>query len=140
MKAQKMNRAPENYYAVLGVAPTASQKEIAHAFRALMRTRHPDVDAAATAPTSNEVLGIMRAFSVLKDPRKRAEYDRSGHGRPTGGRPVRPAAEVVPVSDGPLDIPVNRKPAPTPLFRITPVTWEQGPWTGLGKVKRRRTT
>lgn len=164
-----MSSVAEDYYAVLGVAPTATQKEISRAFRTLMRTRHPDVDAAAATPTSSEVLGIMRAFSILKDPKKRAEYDktardrigrdrpghaRAGHDRPGHDRagsdgagtgqsssegPVRRPKDV-PVRHGPLDIPVHRKPAPSPLFRVTPVRWEQGPWTGLGEVKRRRTT
>lgn len=133
-----MKRAADDYYAVLGVAPTASQKEISRAFRTLMRTRHPDVGTAAAAPTSSEVLAIMRAFSVLKDPRKRAEYDRAEYdhaGRNTG-KAAASAAQDVPVRQVP-DIPLRRNPDPQPLFRITPVRWEQGPW--IGAVKQRRT-
>jgi curved DNA-binding protein CbpA len=160
-----MGSIPEDYYAVLGVPTSATQKEISRAFRTLMRTRHPDVDAAAATPTSSEVLGIMRAFSVLKDPKKRAEYDRAGRVRPGYERagsdrsgtasaradsartgqsssegPAHRVPKDVPVQHGPLDIPVHKKPAPSPLFRISPVKWEQGPWTGRGDAKRRRTT
>ena len=182
-----MSSAPDDYYAVLGVAPTATQKEISRAFRTLMRTRHPDVDAAAATPTSSEVLGIMRAFSVLKDPKKRADYDRGGRGRtrrpgregsgreasgreasgretsgreasgreatgretagqdgargqPAGERPVRRMPQDIPVRRVPRDVPPHTNAAPATAFRVTPVRWEQGPWTGHGEVKRRRTT
>jgi curved DNA-binding protein CbpA len=132
-----------------------------------MRTRHPDVDAAATTPTSSEVLGIMRAFSVLKDPKKRADYDRGGQGRtrrpgregsgreatgretsgqdgargqPVGERRVRRMPQDIPVRRVPRDVPPHTNAEPAPPFRVTPVRWEQGPWTGHGEVKRRRTT
>ena len=122
-----MSNEPADYYTVLGVADTATQQEIARAFRGLMRTRHPDVDAAPAAQTSAEVLAIMNAFGVLRDPRKRAEYDR----RQTRSRKEEPGSgQDIPVRYGPREEPVRRIPKPSPLLRATPVRWEEGPWAG----------
>jgi curved DNA-binding protein len=67
----------KDYYAVLGVPRTASQKEIKKAFRKLAREHHPDVkggDAAA----EQRFKAINEANAVLSDPDKRALYDRLG--------------------------------------------------------------
>lgn len=122
-----MSNEPADYYTVLGVADTATQQEISRAFRGLMRTRHPDVDASAAAPASAEVLAIMNAFGVLRDPRKRAEYDR----RQNRNRRKEPGSgQDIPVRYGPHEVPVRRIPKPSPLLRVTPVRWEEGPWAG----------
>lgn len=122
-----VSNEPSDYYTVLGVADTATQQEISRAFRGLMRTRHPDVDAAAAAPASAEVLAIMNAFRVLHDPRKRAEYDRR-HNR---NRKVEPrSGQDIPVRYRPREVPVRRIPKASPLLRVTPVRWEEGPWAG----------
>jgi DnaJ-class molecular chaperone len=159
-----MNNGPQDYYNVLGVADTATQQEISRAFRGLMRTRHPDVDASAAVPTSAEVLAIMHAFGVLRDPKKRAEYDRrqnenrnndnnrsgeqgrswgqghDGDQSVRGERPMRASGQEIPVRYGPRESPVRRAPRPSPLLRVTPVRWEQGPFAGPdGKTSRRST-
>lgn len=125
-----MSNEPADYYTVLGVADTATQQEISRAFRGLMRTRHPDVEAAAAAPASAEVLAIMNAFGVLRDPRKRAEYDRrqNSHRKNDTARSRDNSAQDVPVRYGPREVPVRRIPKPSPLLRVTPVRWEEGPW------------
>lgn len=65
-----------DYYAVLGVPRDASQDAVKKAFRAQARTLHPDVNkdpqAEARFKRANE------AYEVLKDPAKRAKYDRLG--------------------------------------------------------------
>ncbi len=64
-----------NHYELLGVAPSASADEIRRAFRSLARRHHPDTaDGASSASTMAD---INRAWSVLSDPVKRFEYDRS---------------------------------------------------------------
>ena len=129
-----MSNEPADYYTVLGVADTATQQEISRAFRGLMRTRHPDVDAAAAVPASAEVLAIMNAFGVLRDPRKRAEYDRrQNRNRKNDMTPSRDSSardRDIPVRHGPREVPVRRIPKPSPLLRVTPVRWEEGPWAG----------
>lgn len=98
-----MSTTQRDYYEVLGVPRTASQKEIKAAFRRLARKHHPDVnpdhpDAVSTFKEINE------AHEVLGDPEKRRKYDELGPrwreheaweraGRPAGG-PFGQAADV----------------------------------------------
>ncbi|MDX1663844.1 MAG: VWA domain-containing protein [Candidatus Promineifilaceae bacterium] len=61
-----------NYYAVLGVAPDASQEEIERAARRLGEQFPP----AARDPLVNVAYHqLARAYSVLSDPEQRAAYD-----------------------------------------------------------------
>jgi DnaJ-class molecular chaperone len=67
----------KDYYSTLGVAKTASEKEIKQAFRKLARKHHPDVnpgDKAAEAKFKE----INEAYEVLGDPEKRKKYDELG--------------------------------------------------------------
>ncbi|MEW1806273.1 J domain-containing protein [Pseudarthrobacter sp. NPDC080039] len=125
-----MNEVPD-YYAILGVGREATRQEISHAYRALMRSHHPDMDGGQaymdTEPKADgpagkgkpgygdELLRIMKAFNVLRDPSRRADYDR----RLAAAEPT-----VIPV----------RKVRSTgghsgPPIRVTPVRWESGPWS-----------
>ena len=100
-----------DYYAALRVKPRATQQEISRAYRTLMRTHHPDVDGGGAVDggpvdggtvdvgavdreaKANELLMIMQAFAVLRDPARREAYDRS-----IPGQKERPAApQNVPV-------------------------------------------
>ncbi|MHC4092293.1 MAG: DnaJ domain-containing protein [Planctomycetota bacterium] len=66
-----------DYYEVLGVTRSASADEIKRAYRRLAKKYHPDRnpgDAAAEAKFKE----VQAAHEVLKDPQKRAQYDRFG--------------------------------------------------------------
>ncbi|MFC0284572.1 molecular chaperone DnaJ [Camelimonas abortus] len=66
------------YYEVLEVERTASDSELKSAFRKLAMKWHPDRnpgDREAEARFKE----IAEAYDVLKDPQKRAAYDRYGH-------------------------------------------------------------
>jgi curved DNA-binding protein len=65
-----------DYYQVLGVGREASAEEIQKAYRKLARKYHPDVNREADAETRFKE--IAEAYEVLKDPEKRAKYDRFG--------------------------------------------------------------
>jgi curved DNA-binding protein len=66
----------KDYYAVLGVAKNASQEEIQRAYRKLARKYHPDINK--TSGAEDKFKNIGEAYEVLKDPDKRAKYDRYG--------------------------------------------------------------
>jgi DnaJ-class molecular chaperone len=67
----------KDYYKILGVPRTATDKEIKAAYRKLARKHHPDVnkgDAKAEARFKE----INEANAVLSDPEKRRRYDTLG--------------------------------------------------------------
>src|SRR3989304_3415678 len=66
-----------NFYDVLGVSRSASDKEVRQAFRRLARKYHPDVNPG-DAQAEERFKEINRAYEVLSDADKRKKYDRYG--------------------------------------------------------------
>ncbi len=67
----------KDYYAALGVARNATEKEIKSAYRKLARQHHPDANQGD--PKSEEKFkDITEAYEVLKDAEKRQRYDLLG--------------------------------------------------------------
>jgi curved DNA-binding protein len=77
----------KDYYEVMGVAREATDAQIKQAYRRLARKFHPDVSKEKNAEARFKELG--EAYEVLKDPQKRAAYDRLGKG-PRPGEEFRP--------------------------------------------------
>src|SRR3954469_18974320 len=77
----------KDYYKVLGVSGTATDKEIKTAYRKLSKQYHPD----ANKGSEERFKDISAAYDVLGDPARRKEYDEvramGPVGNPFGGAP-----------------------------------------------------
>ena len=66
----------KDYYDTLGVKRGADADEVKRAYRKLARKYHPDVSKEKNA--ESKFKEVQEAYEVLKDPEKRATYDRLG--------------------------------------------------------------
>jgi curved DNA-binding protein len=64
----------KDYYHILGVSKSATEKEIKSAYRKLAKQFHPDINPGA----ADKFKDINEAFDVLSDPKKRERYDMFG--------------------------------------------------------------
>lgn len=67
----------KDYYSILGVSKTATEKEIKQAFRKLAREYHPDVNPG-DPKAEGRFKEINEAYEVLSDAEKRRKYDQLG--------------------------------------------------------------
>jgi molecular chaperone DnaJ len=74
----------KDYYRVLGVSDTASQKDIRSAFRKLSRQYHPDANPDDKA-AEERFKEVSAAYDVVGDTEKRKEYDEVRKLGPVGG-------------------------------------------------------
>ena len=90
-----------DYYAVLGVSPDASEKEVTKAYRKLARKHHPDSSDGDEARFKQ----ISAAYDVIGDTTKRTAYDEArrmgpaGFGPQTGGFASGPGGFSIRVED-----------------------------------------
>lgn len=69
--------AQRDYYEILNISRSASQDEIRHAYRKLAMRYHPDRNPD-DAEAEIKFREAAEAYEVLRDPEKRARYDRFG--------------------------------------------------------------
>ncbi|MEW2512396.1 J domain-containing protein [Streptomyces sp. NPDC046870] len=120
-----MTRTVElDLYAVLGVAPSATAEVITSAFRRRAWELRPDtrVDAVAAARFDE----VRTAYETLRDPVRRAAYDRAyerssrrRHHVPSGAAASSPLSRL-------RYLLVPGGTAPGPPLRAGPVHWEPG--------------
>jgi curved DNA-binding protein CbpA len=129
-----MVRQNPDPYLVLGVSPTATQAEITHAYRARLRAHHPDTRHPPASKTADENLRqVLAAYNLLRDPARRADYDRA------------PAHATTPPPHNPhRPTPVEHRPAGgvqiTITYRTTNTTAADisSPLLRAGPVRRHR--
>jgi curved DNA-binding protein CbpA len=83
-------------YATLGVTPDASQAQIAHAYRRLIRAHHPDIHPN---PDSTALTAAVAAYAILRDPARRTAYDQSRRPHRAQHRPPPPPCRQRAVPD-----------------------------------------
>jgi curved DNA-binding protein CbpA len=115
-----MRTTPVDLYAVLGLTPSATPAQLRRAYRALLRQHHPDTRGAGprrggdAANQTNEaaqaVQLVLTAYEVLRDPARRAAYDRL---RTSSGSAI------------PVRVRVHQAPTTpdTPPIQAGPVRW-----------------
>jgi molecular chaperone DnaJ len=74
----------QDYYELLGVSRTASADDIKKAFRKLAMQHHPDRNPG-NKEAEKKFKDVNHAYDILKDPDKRAAYDRYGPAAFEGG-------------------------------------------------------
>jgi len=65
-------------YKVLGISTRATSEEIRQAFTILAKKYHPDIQQELDQGSFRRFQEILTAFNVLKDPVRRANYDKTG--------------------------------------------------------------
>lgn len=95
-----MISAQPDLYAILGLSPQATQDQIGHAYRLLLRQHHPDTrehaDPAHTGAADAALQQVLAAYTVLGDPDRRADYDRRTTPRPARRSLARQAQTIRP--------------------------------------------
>ncbi|MCI8546900.1 MAG: J domain-containing protein [Clostridia bacterium] len=66
-----------NYYEVLGVSETATNKEIKKAYKTLVKKYHPDVFKGEKSFAEEKIKQINEAYDTLIDTSLRQKYDKS---------------------------------------------------------------
>jgi curved DNA-binding protein CbpA len=102
-------------YAALGLNPNATQGQIRHAYRTLLRQNHPDTrtlgNPADNAASDRTLQQVIAAYAILGDPARRAGRDHT-----------RPQTTSVPTRAR-VGTPLRRKPPDQPPIQAGPVRW-----------------
>ncbi|MET9272145.1 J domain-containing protein [Kribbella sp. NPDC003557] len=122
-----MTAPPLDPYAILGVTVEASDDDLDHAFRGLVRGLHPDTrtaepnnDAEAAVDADRRLQELLNAYATLRDPIRRAAYDRAVVHHATAPSPSSTGAPSPRPRNSGAAAPIRVDPA----IRVGPVRWE----------------
>ena len=111
-------------YTILGVTAEASDDDLDHAFRGLVRQLHPDTRApsGSDGDADRRLQEILTAYATLRDPIRRAAYDRARARATAANRAPspRPRSPASPRNASPIRV-------VGPAIRVGPVRWEPPP-------------
>jgi curved DNA-binding protein CbpA len=107
-------------YTILGVTAKASDDDLYHAFRGLVRQHHPDTRASSESDNDADqrLQAILTAYATLRDPIRRAAYDRT-RARPATANRAQQPRPTAPQTSAPIRV--------GPAIRVGPVHWEPPP-------------
>jgi curved DNA-binding protein CbpA len=88
-------RTPGDPYQVLGVSAGASQQDIARAYRRAVQHAHPDTRPGDPAAAAARFQALTAAYDLLRDPGRRASYDRGHPAAEPSGQPP-PSGQAAP--------------------------------------------
>jgi hypothetical protein len=83
-------RDPGDPYRVLGVNQDASQQDVTRAYRRAVQHAHPDTRPHDPLAAAARFQALTAAYDLLRDPGRRADYDRSHPAAEPGRRPSQP--------------------------------------------------
>jgi len=91
--------AGKDYYKILGISRTATDKDVKAAFRKLARQHHPDVNPGNKS-SEGKFKEVNEAFEILSDPEKRKKYDQYGENWQYGDQMAEAARQQQPPGGG----------------------------------------
>lgn len=109
------------YYALLGVHPSASVREVRQAYRELSKLYHPDTTTLPQAVATAKFQQLNEAYATLSSPERRSSYDQKiGYSRLTVIQPLpnlSQSSQSKPLSNAYLD-PTDRPLSPGEIFAL----------------------
>jgi curved DNA-binding protein CbpA len=127
-----MTADPTDLYGILDLTPRATQEQVRHAYRALVRQHHPDTRSPAPpadASTNDRLQQVVSAYAVLGDPGRRAVYDqrRATYDRHPSAYDQRTAGARSASSPAvPVVVRSSLSAAEQPPIVVGPVRWHHG--------------
>lgn len=113
------------YYEILNIKPEASQDEIKRAYHKLAKKLHPDTHGN-DKKSEEKLKKVNEAYNVLKDEKKRAEYDFFGK--------QAKEAELQSNEQTKNDPSVYEQPQPEPVIIKEQVNWWKYLWFCINKI------
>lgn len=125
----------KDYYADLGLSPSAEENDIKKQFRKLALKYHPDRNPGKETEFNAKFQAIQAAHEILSDPQQRLKYDtdrlRAGYGKVSGPSKTNTSRRTQPTSFKPTPPRPQYNPSPFAKPQSTP----SGPSAGAKRYE-----